>query len=397
MHRTFRLGVAALVVGVVAGTLTSCVPSPNADIACAWPVIANREALNVAYPDAGATYFATRYRLAPGQRLELRGAFPFARYTNFVTYGVAGNAVDSLTDRDIEPDPGSDNPFATPGASTDPAHRRYTVVVDPSATPGGDDNTVAPAASPGSIVNGTILQRIYVPDDDADVHGGVPLPELVVRNADGSTVPVPACADQRPDPTVTDLLNLFGPATDQPAYDPPRVNRPASVGGLFANPDNVYVAAVLAHQPGRVVVVRGRAPSFPDTRAGDSPTEATQLRYWSMCMNEYRKPYPVTDCATDAETTLDGGGDYTYVVSTAADRPTTATDEHGVTWIEWGSTQVDGLLILRHMLADPSFSESASSVAPGSPAAPTMGVYAPRVAYCERTTFDAGGAAACGL
>ena len=393
-RRVVGIGAAVALFGALA---LACVPSPNADITCAWPVIANRDELNVAYPDAGATYFATRYRLSPGQRLEMSGSFPFARYTSFITYGLNGSAIDVLTDRDIDADPGSSNPFLDPGASADPAQRRYTVHVDPAAAPGDGDNTLAPSASTGSMANGTVIQRIYVPDDAGDVRGGVPLPSMVVRNADGSTVAVPPCSTQRPDPGLVDLISLFGPPTDQPAQDPPAMTRPAAVGGLYANPDNVYVAGVIDHQPGRVVVVRGRAPSFPDTAAGEPVTTPTQLRYWSMCTNEYRKPYPVTDCATDAETVLDANGDYTYVISTPADRPATATAANGVTWLDWGSTAVDGVLILRHMLADPGFAESASGVAPGAPASSSMGVYAPVARYCASTTFDAGGVAACGF
>ena len=399
MIRTIRRLLAVAVVGTAA---VACAPAPNADIGCAWPVIANRDVLNVAYPDAGATYFATQYRLVPGQRLELRASFPFARYTSFVTYGVNGSAVDSLADIDIASDPGSDNPFTNPGASGDPALRRYTITVDPNAAPGGAGNVIAPLASPGTMAIGTIIQRIYVPDDAADVRAGVPLPSIVVRNADGSSLNVPACLTQSPDPALVGFVNAFGPATDQPALDPPFVARPLGVGGLYANPDNTYVAAVVAHQPGRVVVVRALAPTFPNTRAGDPPTQASQLRYWSMCMNEYRKPYPVTGCAADDETALDSGGAYTFVISTPADRPTNATVANGVTWLDWGSTSVNGVLIMRHMLPDPSFTQSALGVAPGAAASTTMGPYAPVARYCSKTTFEsggtaAGGAAACGL
>lgn len=397
MFRTIRRTAAALALGLIGAVTAGCAPSPTADIACAWPIVANRDALNAAYPDAGATYFAMRYRLTPGQRLELRGSFPFARYTSFITYGLGGSAVDVLADRDIAPDAGSSNPFVNPAASTDPTQRRYTVIVDPNVWPAVADNSLATAASPGSVTSGTVIQRIYVPDDAGDTRGGVPLPSVVVRNADGSTVIVPPCGSQAPDPSLVDLISAFGPATDQPALDPPLMVRPLNVGGLYANPDNVYVAGVFAHEAGRVLVVRGRAPTFPDTAAGEPVTTPSQLRYWSMCTNEYRKPYPVTDCATDADTVIDAGGDYTYVVSTPADRPANATTANDVTWLDAGSTSVNGLLILRHMLPDPSFTESALGVAPGAAAATTMGPYAPVARFCATATFETGGPAACGF
>ena len=45
--------------------------------------------------------------------------------------------------------------------------------------------------------------------------------------------------------------------------------------------------------------MRGKAPTFPDTRAGQPVTGNEQVRYWSMCTNEYRKPYPVSFCKRD--------------------------------------------------------------------------------------------------
>ena len=174
--------------------------------------------------------------------------------------------------------------------------------------------------------------------------------------------------------------------------------RPANGGGnLYPNPDNVYVATIVGYQPGRVVVVRGRAPTFPDTRAGQPVTGDEQVRYWSLCTNEYRKPNPVSSCLHDDEVPVDDNGDYTFVVSTPGDRPSNATEANGVAWLDWGSTDVNGLLLLRNMLASPSFPESATNLKPGSLASSTMGKYAPKAVYCDKATFEQGGASACGL
>lgn len=380
---------------LVGSMAVACAAPPNANVACAWPTRADASILNVAYPDAGATYWATRYTLGPGQRLELSGTYPEARYFSFITYNLGGSALDTLTDRDIAPDAGSDNPFVDPAADPDPANRRYTVTVDADAVVAPGDNALAPSVTPGGLVNGSVILRVYVPDDASDPTGGVGLPSITIRNPDGSAVPIAPCPTQAPDAGIVDLINLFGPATDQPPLDPPTFIRPAQLGGLFANPDNAYVAAVVRHQPGRVVVVRVPSPTFPDTRAGDPPSQPSQLRYWSLCSNEYRKPYPVSACVADHEAVLDGAGVATFVVSTPSDRPANATAADGVTWLDWGSTAVDGLLILRHMLPDPSFPESALGVPPGSPAAATMGAFAPTATTCTTAQFEAGGVGAC--
>jgi hypothetical protein len=101
----------------------------------------------------------------------------------------------------------------------------------------------------------------------------------------------------------------------------------------------------------------------------------------------------VSHCLADRDVVLDGDRRYTIVVSTPEDRPATATADHGVTWLEWGSTEVDNLILLRHMLSDPTFDQSALDVPPGTLARDTMGPYAPTGHYCSVAAFEADGAA----
>jgi hypothetical protein len=119
------------------------------------------------------------------------------------------------------------------------------------------------------------------------------------------------------------------------------------------------------------------------------------VRYWSLCTNEYRKPYPVSFCVIDRDVVLDDEGRYTFVISTPEDRPANATADDGVTWLEWGSTEVNNLLLMRHMLASPDFPESAINLEPGTLASAGMGAYAPVGAYCDRVTFEENGPLAC--
>ena len=395
-----RLGVALIAaVAVAAGGLVACVPQPTAGISCAWPNISNRDSLNVAYPDASATYFTTPYQLAPGQSLVIDGTYPFARYSSLHTYSLTGAIVDHLTDTDIAPRPGSDNPSTNAAASLDPAERKWTVQVSADLAPGAGSatNSLAATASPGSTAFGSVILRVYVPNTPGDLAGGVALPALSVRSATGTVTPIAQCATASADTSVVGLINAFGPATDIPATDPPVFKRPLSVGGLYANSDNAYVAAIAAYQPGKVVVIRGKAPTTPDTMNGESAASPTDLRYWSICSNEYRKPYPVTSCGYDQQFPLDANGEYTLVVSTPGERPANALTSNGVFWLDWGSTAVDMVMIARHMLPAATFAESVQALAPGQPASPQMGAYAPVAATCTVATFEAGGAAACGL
>lgn len=383
LTRTFKLvaGMVALAVGAV---VTSCTPAtvPPAGLSCAWAFKTDPSALNVAYPDTGATYWTTTYNLVAGDSLVLHGTYPDARYMSFITYTVAGNVVDAVTDRDIAPDAGSDNPFADPAAAPGGT---YTVEVAGTAPIGSADNTINPNG-----VLGSVIYRVYLGNGDAT--GGVGLPQMSVKRTDGSVVPLPTCGNPGTDANLVNLVNTFGPATDMPASTPPVFKRPTTVSGLYVNPDNGYVAAVAAHTPGQVLVVRGSAPTVPDTGSGGSPASATQLRYWSLCTNEYRKPYPVTDCVNDTAVPLAGDGTYTIVVSTPEDRPANATTADGVAWLNWGSTSQDILLLMRNMLPAADFHQSVFDV-PAGQAATAMGPYQPLTTECSTAAFES---AACG-
>lgn len=385
---------------------------------CAWPTRADETVNNIAYPDTSATYWGFSYRLAEGERLELAGTAPDARYFSFISYRPSGGVIDVLTDRDIAPDEGSTNPF-TGGPEADDPHA-YTVTVRPDLTDTTGNDLGADSArgddSPAETVPlspevaaqvqrdwlgtggddgtaGTVLYRVYVSDDPADPTGGTPLPAITLIGAGGKRTPIPACPKPGENPAAQTIVERNGPATDKTAPPSPIFIRPSGdQARLYPNPDNVYVATILAHEPGRIAVVRGKAPTFPDTRTGPIG-QGEQVRYWSMCTNEYRKPYPVTDCAADEDTTVGPDGTFTYVISTAEDRPSNATEANGVTWLDWGSTDHDVVLLLRHMLASPDFPESAINLQPGQLASEVMGPYTPVGVYCTTAQFEADDAA----
>lgn len=415
------------------GSATTTNGTNVAGTACAWPNKADKATLNVAYPDTNATYWTTSYRLALGESLELHGRFADARYLSFITYGPLGGAIGVLTDRDIQPDAGSTNPFGGSGTNTSGTHN-YTVRVrsdavhetnavnalgaespDATATTTASPATSVPATSEPSTadltsnatplgtgtagdpatVAGTLIYRVYLPNANDDPTGGAGLPEVKVLSASGATTTVSTCPNPGRNSAAIAIIDAKGPPTNTPAPAQPVFIRPAKgAQNLYPNPDNVYVVTIVHHDPGRLVVVRGKAPSFPDTPRAPI-TGHEQVRYWSLCTNEYRKPYPVSFCVADRDVALDAQGRYTFVISTAADRPPNATAANGVTWLDWGDTSVDALLLLRHMLASPDFGESAINLAPGTLATTTMGEYAPHGVYCTTEAFTRGGPAAC--
>ena len=348
---------------------------------CAWAVRANRATLNVAYPDTAATYWSMRFTVDPGHRLVIEGRLPHARYASFVTYDTSGRALDVLTDDEIRP---VDGARSAPG-------RRYRVEVRPPGASAGRENGLRSASG-----RGVIIYRVYVPRRPSDPTGGTGLPHVAIGSRAAHLERVRTCRHAGPGNTVR-AVERNGPATDIPAPALPVFVRPKNDATLYPNPDNAYLATILRYRPATLVVVRGRAPTTPPNRARRAADEVPDVRYWSLCSNEYRKPYPVTACSADYQVPLDADGNYTFVVSTGADRPPSATRTRGVTWLDWGRTDVDALLLLRQMLPARAFSGSAARLAPGAQAIPTLGAFAPRAAYCAVATFERGGAAACGL
>lgn len=175
---------------------------------------------NIAYPDAGATYWAAYYRRPTGSKLELVGTYPHSRYMSFISYDPLGQPVDGIADYQIDPDPGSDNPFR-PGArrNTPKNQRRYAVEVITERNPGftirdprNDEpprDALYTVPTPGigfphrpevgsdgeTYAIELLLYRNYVPDRGFDLTGNVGLPEAVLTLADGTVLTGQAACD----------------------------------------------------------------------------------------------------------------------------------------------------------------------------------------------------------
>jgi hypothetical protein len=160
---------------------------------------------------------------------------------------------------------------------------------------------------------------------------------------------------------------------------------PATFGtNLFPNLQTTYLeTAPLCFQASKVLVVRGRAPVFPNTYLGGSVFQPAfdgqiQLRYWSMCNNDRVAPYPVIACQGDFETALGSDQFYTYVISNDPAPP--AWLPAGATWLPWGSVAVPKNLIFRNINLENS----------------SLGAdYVPKGAFCDQATVAQRGWAFC--
>ncbi|HEX8646989.1 MAG TPA: hypothetical protein VF715_08800 [Thermoleophilaceae bacterium] len=387
---------------------------------CFWQ--GGTRSTNIAYPDLGARYWVASFPLPPGAELVLKGRYPHARYMSFNVYDAAAQPTDGLADVDITPDPGSTNPFE-PGAQRDLPARGYTVRVVSGARPERrEPNTIYLNAAGQATPVGVVMYRVYVPDDGRDPAGGAGLPEVSMRLPGGQVLDQPLVCQARQDAGANQAAEDFHAGTDGPdpanpasedpirweaffnyfqAFSYPAGATPAGsgravlprekLGGFLSNVDNAYTLATANRGIGPVLVLEGRAPTTPRTLDGRRVMEGGQVRYWSLCENEFASQR-VIGCVYDEQVHAGARGRFTVVMSEPGERPANARPECGVDWIPWGA-QPDGLLILRHMLPSPDFAQAIQRVAELGTERDVVGEYLPVGRHTTRGEFERRGCA----
>lgn len=399
---------------------------------CSWLVVSNPDLINVAFPDEAATYWVATFPALPGARLRIEGQYPQARYFSFNVYDPALRPVDAITDYAILPRSEGDNPYRTAGSAHGGEYVAY--VLGGVAPETREPNTLHTNQTqlPGGIAlpnpQITLMYRVYLPQIDGS--GGVPLPRLTLETADGATAPLSlAQCDPLPPDALPGLLNdAVRDANYPPLIDvlpvpiaPPelRVTRfyglPETLrllasnavgfdlplqsitaadtgGGFLSNLDNAYVTTMASRDKGSLYIVRARAPSWAREPV-DAPLGAAQLRYWSICTNEFLTQRFVA-CLADRDVALDDAGYFTIVVSDPDEQPANAVPENGMNWLPWGGAYPDSVFIYRHMLPSPHFAQAIQHVGYGTPVEDAMGEFAPRAVYCDRATIEATASAA---
>ena len=355
---------------------------------CAWPTeVTGSGPTNAFNPDTNATYWIMPVDTSTWQSLTATGRYTESRFFSFTTYydlqHPAPEVVDDIIDADIAPDPGSANPFQSPLVPPG-LGRHYTVTFDGNAS--GPGNHVQWATDQTTYV----VYRVYVPDRGRGREAGARLPALTLTDMQGNSQTLQRCPASTgglsglPTTSVTPPPPQTCP-TSQPQPTSFTFTADTGSGGLFGNPVTRYVSERnLCLTAGQIIVVRGRAPDFPDTYDGSSifvPTlpGALQVRYWSLCNNKEESPLPVVACKADFDTPLDRQRSYTYVLSTDSTRPTWLPP--GVAWLPWGDPSVQSALLFREMLPEPGFS--------------LTGPYLPTGTFCDPQTFRDGGWRAC--
>ena len=375
------------------------------------------------FPDTATTYIPTAFKLPSGAKLVVQGEFPHMRHWNFNTYNPRGEPQDALNDVEINPDPGSVNPFMV-GVPRDWSKRRYTfTVVNGKPASPRPANTLYTNAEAGNEV--FMWMRNYVPDHSADYLGGVGLPKVTMVLADGkrleddaaceaSNTPMrgkqlPSSVDGRAWVLLTHLpwidtenvgakdvearplqafFNRKQVVTDLffPGLTP---KEPEQLGGWWSNKVTRYGYTFLSRNFGQVYVMTAKLPRTPKNWHGEKENTADfDMRYFSICTGGSLTAASTPDCIYDEQlaASVDSNGRYALVISRQEDRPSNATEPCGVAWIDIGNG--DGMVsgspnfasvINRHTQVNADFKNSWFAVAKTGTEKEAMGDYLPYV------------------
>jgi hypothetical protein len=439
--KMFRVGILAglMAVAFLTNTHVALAQDFN-DPGCAWPLVISPEGSgNVQGPDGAARYWIMPFDTTQYEKMTIKGTYPNVRFFSFVAHEtIACTPPDSmcqdgfnlvephLYDAKIAPDQGS-NPFVPPGGP----NGTYTVVI--SRTGPSSGNTIA--VSPNDLV--WVILRMYIANADPSqsgqsLMGGVPLPTITLTDQTGASKQLDACFPINKWSDASALAQFLFPPTDDlrlkegtPSSDRlwfASLLKPPSF--LWPNPDNKYLMMWPGdnYQPGRIIVIHGKAPGFPDTFDG-SPIwrpsrgfRTVDMRYWAVCEQDFAPPLSLVGCATDLTTTLEGGY-YTIVISDDRQRPDWLRPN--INWLSYGDEQYPKFVVFRNMLPAPDFPYSVQKAweyrdhectfefdfrslperrvldNSGQCVKGVMGDYYPDAVWCDKSTFIHGGWQAC--
>lgn len=404
---------------------------------CFWvgPYTIDNDETNFAFPDTGAAYWHAGYTLPEGASLKLTGEFPHARYMSFNSYDTEASPSHSVSDNEIVANEGSINPFVQ-GASRNSEFRDYELsLLQGTALDTVPENTLYDAAETGE--SAMLLYRVYVPDEGKDSAGGVDLPQVEltlasgevmngddaceVLDSDSEYVEIPVIPTQtytyfrQGNPAQNNLIEEGDTQVVQwnAAYNTEYSlycqflnsceENPEREVSYYANLDNQYVSAFIDNSIKPIVVIRGKIPEVPVTLDGADTFDESEaeLRYWSICQNEFYSQ-KVTDCLYDEQITIQPDGEYLIVTSTLDNKPSNATSECGNEFLEWSkdgdgfaladgmeNNENDGLLIVRNMLPTNNFEQSAQFTQTPGDEEEVMGEYLPTAQYFTKEEFEA--------
>lgn len=396
-------------------------PQEEEPICPGWPRVGTPLSFNFFpnLPDiAGSNYFSNTFLVSkwayrfgletlrgafvvePGGRAEFRGQYPQARYFAYHPNDMDLNNLDTLRDVELVPDPGSQNPFIDPAAAVTGQYYTATLAFSPPPAELRPNTSYVGEKKHGGdnrfVLN--LLRLYHVNSGNGPGSGSVPLPALKIYNADGDLVQqFDECDLFAGGPDVVRSERRFPalPVLDHRATRIPRWSTSSNFNApsdTLANADVQYLSTHYSSRFGELLVVRGRYLSAPDTRGGESPALARQVRLYNLCTYNFWNG-SANQCLLDNQLRRDDQDFYTLVISNAENRPDNL-EERAATWIDWGP-YLDGQISYRFVYRENPFVQAVAAGARGEPVLPELEDYVPVAVHCQQKQFERGGWAAC--
>ncbi|MDB5976967.1 MAG: hypothetical protein JWR07_3727 [Nevskia sp.] len=356
---------------------------------CNWLFEADSRTANFAYPETNAVYWVAALpdTVGTGDKIEIAGTSATARYFSFQIYNENGKAESGVSDAGIF---GTDATPANMIASGQP----YTVTVIYSATATASGTTLVADptdVSPRAPAHKFLLYRLYLATSGADSFAN--LPKLTYVAANGTRTLLSSTQDQASCNTILASIKTTagGDGADGsssssgglaisplPAVKPPTMTIYRATIGQFQNLDVHYMREKTNDTLGDLLIIRGKAPTF--ATGSSSP----QVRYWSVCSDEFHAPRKVVDCLADTDAHIGTDGYYNVIIA-----PNTPPDGYQAEfdYLPFGADAF-GEPIYRQLLANPSFKQSIDNNNASLLPSLTMGDYFPGSTYCSSSVFS---------
>jgi len=393
------LGVAAAGANGPAVVSTSNPPEVSAEYVSPWNLAFPR---TLFFTDLHANYPMRYYQSDPSLEMVIQGDYPYCAYFSFIAYDADHRPIASIHDSQIAPDPGSINPFR-PGEEFNAPNRRFTLIVRWTAPAEGSAETGFRGiqSARGNVLylgtredgrenpEGLLGYRRYLPSEGLDEDCGVKKPLVYFRKiSDGSLVKPPSpgldkirarwLMLRKAGAIPTALLSgrKAWQESRSVGKEPDRVLQwRRSVQAAGENPETVYLIAGVKPDPKQLLLIRWKAPTFPDTYHLYNITGREDMRYWSLSFASSRSFTLFT--LADAEAVIGPDGYVNLVVGFGAPRPTEATAENGYTWVNLKGKPVS-ILVYRNMVPSLDFPYLAGAVPAGEMVSDQLGEYLPQ-------------------
>ena len=337
------------------------------------------ESNNLGPGDFNANYHGFATPVKPGGKLVMRSQFPHARYVSINVYDEKLRPVDAIPDHDIVPLAGV-NPFV-PGVDRSGDYLgEFEITVLMEEPPVGErpPNTLyAGIANDGTPNKAAFLgYRVYLPDKGMGyreghplgAHGGVPAPQVIVYDRDGS----PYCPDELLRRALYyrgaySVLSAFlrdarslrdagGAAQNPPAWNN-RYSREERQGNVVVgNDDTIYISTAVDNKHGDFLVLQWPAARVPAGSYTGGPIEAdVDMRYWSLAFayrdRSYFAGFPTETSLSDIEIPRLPNGECRLVIGFGGiERPAFVLPEQ---WV--GLKMERGIIIMRNIMVDPDY------------------------------------------